>query len=84
MLAVDPETCSATFGAFLVRGAGSRVSSSPIRQKMERVSGDVDFGDILRVLDAWGNKGGSEDLDGNGVVNFDDLLILLAAWGPCE
>ncbi len=31
-----------------------------------------------------GNKGGPEDLDGNGVVDFGDLLIVLAAWGPCE
>ncbi len=30
-----------------------------------------------------GNKGGPEDLDGNGVVDFGDLLIVLAAWGPC-
>ncbi len=47
-------------------------------------SGDVDFEDILRVLDAWGNKGGPEDLDGSGTVDFDDLLIVLDAWGPCE
>ena len=40
--------------------------------------------DIVAVLAAWGNEGGPEDLDGNGVVNFDDLLLLLAAWGPCE
>ncbi len=40
--------------------------------------------DILRVLDAWGNKGGPEDLDGSGTVDFADLLIVLAAWGPCE
>ncbi len=47
-------------------------------------SGDVDFEDILRVLDAWGNKGGPEDLDGSGTVDFDDLLIVLDSWGPCE
>ena len=39
---------------------------------------------LSAVLAAWGNKGGPEDLDGNGTVDFDDLLILLAAWGPCE
>ena len=43
----------------------------------------MDFGDILRVLDAWGNKGGPEDLDGSGTVDFGDLLIVLDAWGPC-
>ena len=47
-------------------------------------SGAVDFGDILAILSAWGNKGGPEDLDGSGVVDFGDLLIVLAAWGPCE
>ena len=47
-------------------------------------SGVVDFGDILAILSAWGNKGGPEDLDGSGVVDFGDLLIVLAAWGPCE
>ncbi len=40
--------------------------------------------DLLAVLDAWGNKGGPEDLDGSGTVDFGDLLLLLAAWGPCE
>ena len=46
-------------------------------------SGAVDFGDILAVLQAWGNAGGPEDLDQNGVVDFGDILIILAAWGPC-
>ena len=47
-------------------------------------SGDVDFQDILRVLAAWGDKGGPEDLDGSGTVDFGDILAVLAAWGPCE
>ena len=47
-------------------------------------NGAVDFGDILAVLSAWGNKGGPEDLDGNGTVDFGDLLAVLAAWGPCK
>ncbi len=46
-------------------------------------SGAVDFGDILAILSAWGNKGGPEDLDGSGTVDFGDILIVLAAWGPC-
>ena len=46
-------------------------------------NGAVDFGDILAVLSAWGNKGGPEDLDGSGTVDFGDLLAVLAAWGPC-
>ncbi len=32
---------------------------------------------------SWGNKGGPQDLDGNGVVDFGDLLIVLREWGPC-
>jgi len=46
-------------------------------------SGAVDFGDILAILSAWGNKGGPEDLDGSGFVDFGDLLIVLSSWGPC-
>ncbi len=46
-------------------------------------SGAVDFGDILAILSAWGNKGGPEDLDGSGVVDFGDILVVLEAWGPC-
>lgn len=46
-------------------------------------SGDVDFEDILRILDAWGDKGGPEDIDDSGTVDFADLLIVLDAWGPC-
>ena len=46
-------------------------------------SGDVDFQDLLALLDAWGDTGGPEDLDGSGLVDFGDLLLLVAAWGPC-
>lgn len=48
-------------------------------------SGDVGFGDLLNVLDSWGNGAGApEDLDGDGTVGFGDLLIVLSAWGPCS
>lgn len=47
-------------------------------------SGQVDFGDLLAILAAWGNAGGPADLDGSGFVDFGDLLIVLGAWGPCE
>ena len=46
--------------------------------------GDIDFDDLLRVLDAWGNKGGPEDVDESGFVDFGDILIVLSSWGPCE
>ena len=47
-------------------------------------SGAVDFGDILAILAAWGDKGAPEDLDESGIVDFGDILAVLAAWGPCE
>ena len=46
-------------------------------------SGDVDFGDVLSILSAWGNAGGPEDLDGSGTVDFGDVLVVLTSWGPC-
>jgi hypothetical protein len=46
-------------------------------------SGAVDFGDILDILEAWGNAGGPEDLDDSGIVDFGDILVVLEAWGPC-
>ena len=46
--------------------------------------GQVNFGDILAILSAWGPcKACPEDIDNNGVVNFGDLLVVLAEWGPC-
>jgi carboxypeptidase A2 len=43
--------------------------------------GDVDFQDLLALLNAWGPCGAcDEDLDADGDVDFADLLILLAAW----
>ena len=41
------------------------------------------FRDLVRVLEAWGNKGGNEDIDGDGTVGMGDLLLVLAEWGPC-
>lgn len=46
-------------------------------------NGNVDFGDVLAILAAWGNAGGPEDIDGSGFVDFGDILAVLAAWGPC-
>ena len=44
----------------------------------------VDFGDLLRILDKWGDCAGCpEDLNGDNVVDFNDLLIILGAWGWC-
>ena len=48
-------------------------------------NGQVDFADLLAILEAWGACDGCpEDINGDGTVNFADLLIVLASWGPCE
>ncbi|MCP3904986.1 MAG: hypothetical protein GY715_15285 [Planctomycetes bacterium] len=48
-------------------------------------SADVGFGDILRIIGAWGAcpPACPEDLSGNGNVDFADILAVIAAWGPC-
>ena len=44
----------------------------------------VGLDDLIALLDAWGNEGGPEDLDGSGTVDFGDILVVLTAWGPCK
>ncbi|MCP3980349.1 MAG: VCBS repeat-containing protein [bacterium] len=48
-------------------------------------SGDVGFGDVLRVIEVWGvcAPGCTRDLNGNGTVDFADLLVVIGSWGPC-
>lgn len=47
-------------------------------------SGQVDFNDLLSVLNAFGTCSGCpQDIDGNGVVDFTDLLNVLNGFGPC-
>ena len=48
-------------------------------------NGEVEFGDLLGIITAWGPCGVScsEDLDGDDIVGFSDLLEVLTAWGPC-
>ncbi len=50
---------------------------------------DVDFDDILAVLDGWGPYTDcppfiGADIDQDCEVGFNDLLIVLSGWGPCE
>ena len=54
------------------------------------VDGDneVDFDDILAVLDAWGPYKDCPpfipaDIDQDCEVGFSDLVIVLSEWGPC-
>ena len=43
--------------------------------------GDVDFGDLLLLLAAWGPcEGCPEDVNDDGVVDFHDILLVLANW----
>jgi cytochrome c peroxidase len=47
-------------------------------------SGDVDVGDVLAVLAAWGPCAACpEDVNGDGEVGIDELLMILSQWGPC-
>lgn len=51
--------------------------------------GDLDDNDQIDVLDAvlvveaFGNSGGPEDIDGNGTVELADVEALCDLWGPC-
>ena len=46
--------------------------------------GDVDFTDLLTLLDTWGDCPPAEycpaDIDGSGSVGLSDLLLLLSNW----
>jgi len=53
--------------------------------------GDIDgnnvlgVGDILAVIDAWGNcTDCAADIDGDGVVNVTEILFIVGNWGPCS
>jgi hypothetical protein len=43
-------------------------------------------GDLLIVIDAWGECGlvCDEDIDGDGLVGVSDLLVLIDGWGTCS
>ena len=44
----------------------------------------VDVGDLLQLLDAWGQSGVVEDVNYDGIVDVGDLLLVIGHWGPCE
>ena len=46
--------------------------------------GEVGFGDLLRLLDAWSSGTPlRHDFDCDGVIGAGDLERLVGAWGPC-
>ncbi|MEC8321621.1 MAG: hypothetical protein VX012_09430 [Planctomycetota bacterium] len=45
--------------------------------------GQVDAGDLGRLLAAWGTADVGVDLDRDGTVDGDDLATVLAGWGAC-
>jgi subtilisin family serine protease len=47
-------------------------------------NGSVDVGDLLDVIDAWGQVDSPADINADGIVNVSDLLIVIGNWGPCE
>ncbi|MCH2149583.1 MAG: hypothetical protein MK095_09135, partial [Phycisphaerales bacterium] len=46
-------------------------------------SGQVDVGDLLAVIAAWGSADAEADLDGSGQVDVGDLLAVIAGWNGC-
>ena len=46
-------------------------------------NGVVDVSDLLAVIAAWGQQGGTCDVDGDGIVAVGDVLAVIAAWGTC-
>ena len=70
-------------GIVIVCGVGDDVRAYKTCPADFDGDGAVNTADLLRLLAAWGNPGGLEDVDGDGIVNTADLLALLAAWGEC-
>jgi hypothetical protein len=70
------------WGLATVLPDGSYNPSAPCPADLDQ-TGVVDVGDILALIDAWGQIGGDADLDGSGTVGVGDILALIDAWGPC-
>jgi hypothetical protein len=47
-------------------------------------SGVVDVGDLLIVIDQWGQTDSLADINQDGIVDVSDLLMIVGNWGPCE
>lgn len=46
-------------------------------------NGEVEFADLLLVLNYWNSSEGG-DANGDGIVGFDDVLLVLNDWGTCS
>jgi len=46
--------------------------------------GTVGFGDLVRVLGAYGSADDPADVDGDRDVDFADLVLVLTTWGGCR
>jgi hypothetical protein len=45
--------------------------------------GATNVGDLLMVINSWGQPGGPADINHNGIVSVSDLLAGITGWGPC-
>ena len=45
--------------------------------------GVVNIGDLLLIIDNWGQSGGTGDVNDDNIVNVSDLLMMIASWGNC-
>jgi len=82
-----PESaCNSVGGVF--QGVGSICADaeckSPSCEADIDGNGSVDVGDLLDVIDAWGQVDSPADVNEDGVVNVSDLLIVISNWGPCK
>ena len=45
--------------------------------------GIVNVGDLLLIIDNWGQTGGTGDINDDNIVNVSDLLMMTESWGTC-
>ncbi len=45
--------------------------------------GVVNVGDLLLIIDNWGQAGGTGDINDDNIVNVSDLLMMIESWGTC-
>ena len=57
---------------------------SPICEADIDGNGSVDVGDLLAVIDAWGQVHSPADVNQDGIVDVSDLLMVVGNWGACE